>query len=184
MQAHAHEDFPEQDDENWTKPALSWLDKPYGEVAEVALKYRGVVDQPLDEEMQKTNGGTPTDGKTLVLSNAENSIVPGLLAAGETDGASVHDDNRLGANSLLGLEVVGRQATDTTAELVNLDSPAVQRPRKTGEASTARMNKFRLGKGPIPTADLRRARQANSKSLPQCAATVMAGTGAKLGSMR
>ena len=39
-EAHAHEDFPEQDDENWTKHALSWLDKPCGEVAEVALKYR------------------------------------------------------------------------------------------------------------------------------------------------
>ena len=38
-EAHAHEDFPEQDDENWTKPALSWLDKPFGEVAEVALKF-------------------------------------------------------------------------------------------------------------------------------------------------
>ena len=28
-EALAHEDFPEHDDENWTKHALSWLDKPY-----------------------------------------------------------------------------------------------------------------------------------------------------------
>ena len=38
-EAYAYENFPEQDDENWTKPALSWLDKPFGEVAEVALKF-------------------------------------------------------------------------------------------------------------------------------------------------
>ena len=38
-EAHAYEDFPEQDDENWTKPALSWLDKPYREFAEVAWKF-------------------------------------------------------------------------------------------------------------------------------------------------
>ena len=39
-EAHAHEDFPECDDENWSKHALSWLNKPYREVAEVALGTR------------------------------------------------------------------------------------------------------------------------------------------------
>ena len=39
-EAHAHEDFPECDDENWSKHALSWLNKPYREVAEVALRYQ------------------------------------------------------------------------------------------------------------------------------------------------
>ena len=49
--AHAHEDFPERDDENWTKHTLSWLDKPYVEDAKVVLKHRGVIDQPRDKEM-------------------------------------------------------------------------------------------------------------------------------------
>lgn len=49
--AHAHENFPERDDENWMKHTLSWLDKPYVEDAKVVLKYRRVIDQPLDKEM-------------------------------------------------------------------------------------------------------------------------------------
>ena len=47
----AHVDFPESDDENWTKHTLSWLDKPYVEDAKVVLKHRGVIDQPRDKEM-------------------------------------------------------------------------------------------------------------------------------------
>ena len=116
---------------------------------------------PVVPTVHYNMGGTPTNGKTQVVRNAENTIVPGLLAAGEADGASVHGVNRLGANSLLDLVVVGRQAADTTAELVNLDSPAAQLPKNAGEASTARMDKFRLCKGPIPTADLRRVLQVN-----------------------
>ena len=45
-------------------------------------------------------GGIPTNWKTQVVRNAENTIVPGLLAAGEAGCASVHGANRLGANSL------------------------------------------------------------------------------------
>ena len=52
-EAHAHENFPEQDDENWTKPALSWLDKPYGEVAEVALKFRADLCRVLQVNVQR-----------------------------------------------------------------------------------------------------------------------------------
>lgn len=48
--AHAHENFPERDDENWMKHTLSWLDKPHVEDAKVVLKYRRVIDQPLDKE--------------------------------------------------------------------------------------------------------------------------------------
>ena len=68
-EAHAHEDFPECDDENWSKHALSWLNKPYREVAEVALRYQASSqrfapvyrnsdswtndDSPIDEVMKK-----------------------------------------------------------------------------------------------------------------------------------
>merc|ERR1711950_89596 len=49
--AHAHENYPDRDDESWMKHTLSYLDKPYVEDAKVVLKYRAVVDQPLDKEM-------------------------------------------------------------------------------------------------------------------------------------
>merc|ERR550532_1819900 len=49
--AHAHETYPDRDDENWMKHTVSYLDKPYVEDAKVVIKYRGVIDQPLDSEM-------------------------------------------------------------------------------------------------------------------------------------
>merc|ERR1719192_2961321 len=96
---------------------------------------------------------------TCVVRNEQNDIVPGLLAAGEAGSASVHGANRLGANSLLDLVVFGRQAADTTAELVKPNSPPMPIPANAGEASIARMDKMRHATGPIPTADLRRELQ-------------------------
>eukprot|EP00913_Durusdinium_trenchii_P019412 g18250.t1 len=94
-----------------------------------------------------------------VVKDAEDTIVPGLFAAGEAGCASVHGANRLGANSLLDLVVFGRQAADTTAELVKPNSPPVVLPKNAGEASIARMDKMRHCSGPIPTAVLRRELQ-------------------------
>merc|ERR1739845_337605 len=48
--AHAHENFPDRNDKEWMKHTLTWLDKPYVEDANVVLKYREVIDQPLDDE--------------------------------------------------------------------------------------------------------------------------------------
>merc|ERR1712125_107844 len=49
--AHAHENFPDRDDEVWMKHTLSFLDKPFVEDATVKLDYRAVIDKPLDDEM-------------------------------------------------------------------------------------------------------------------------------------
>jgi succinate dehydrogenase (ubiquinone) flavoprotein subunit len=106
-------------------------------------------------------GGIPTNWKTQVIRDESNVIVPGLLAAGESGSASVHGANRLGANSLLDLVVFGRQAADTTAELVKPNSPPVKLPANAGEKSIARMDQMRYSKGPIPTADLRRELQVS-----------------------
>ncbi|OAL44203.1 succinate dehydrogenase flavo protein-like protein subunit [Pyrenochaeta sp. DS3sAY3a] len=44
--AHAREDFPDRDDENWMKHTLSWQKKPHGPTQ---LGYRKVVGTTLDE---------------------------------------------------------------------------------------------------------------------------------------
>jgi succinate dehydrogenase (ubiquinone) flavoprotein subunit len=44
--AHAREDFPDRDDEQWMKHTLSWQKKPHGETQ---LGYRKVVGTTLDE---------------------------------------------------------------------------------------------------------------------------------------
>merc|ERR1712186_226031 len=108
--------------------------------------------------------GIPTNWKTQVIRDESNVIVPGLLAAGESGSASVHGANRLGANSLLDLVVFGRQAADTTAELVKPNSPAIKLPANAGEKTIARLDKIRNCNGPIPTADLRRELQVTMQT--------------------
>jgi succinate dehydrogenase (ubiquinone) flavoprotein subunit len=44
--AHAREDYPDRDDENWMKHTLTWQKTPHGKVD---LGYRSVVDKTLDE---------------------------------------------------------------------------------------------------------------------------------------
>merc|ERR1712190_705466 len=109
-------------------------------------------------------GGIPTNWKTQVIRDENNEIVPGLLAAGEAASATVHGANRLGANSLLDLVVFGRQAADTTAELVKPNSPPIQLPANAGEATLARFDKIRNCNGPIPTAELRRELQVTMQT--------------------
>ena len=45
--AHAREDFPDRDDENWMKHTLSWQKKPHGETK---LGYRAVTGTTLNED--------------------------------------------------------------------------------------------------------------------------------------
>lgn len=104
-------------------------------------------------------GGIPTNWKTQVVDGPDNNIIGGLLAAGESGCASVHGANRLGANSLLDLVVFGRQAADTSSELVKPNSPPVTLPAKAGERTIGRMDQLRNARGPIPTAMLRRELQ-------------------------
>ena len=46
--AHAREDFPKRDDENWIKHTLAYINPKTGKID---IKYRPVHNQPLDDEM-------------------------------------------------------------------------------------------------------------------------------------
>merc|ERR1712187_970078 len=101
---------------------------------------------PVIPTVHYNMGGIPTNhlGEVLAPTKEDpDKIVPGLFAAGEAGCASVHGANRLGANSLLDLVVFGRQAADTTAEMVKPNSPAVQLPASAGEQTMDRLNKIR-----------------------------------------
>jgi succinate dehydrogenase / fumarate reductase flavoprotein subunit len=60
-------------------------------------------------------GGVPTNIGTEVLADND-TVVPGLYAAGEVACVSVHGANRLGTNSLLDINVFGRRAGVAAAE--------------------------------------------------------------------
>merc|ERR1712012_1109385 len=136
-------------------------------ISETAKIFAGVdvtkEPAPVLPTVHYNMGGIPTNWKTQVVRDnvGTGTVVPGLLASGEAGCASVHGANRLGANSLLDLVVFGRQAADTTAELVKPNSPPIQLPANAREATIARMDKIRHCSGPIPTADLRRELQVS-----------------------
>merc|ERR1712039_589793 len=49
--AHAHENYPDRNDEVWMKHTLTWVNGRKIEEGSVVLKYRAVIDQPLDDQM-------------------------------------------------------------------------------------------------------------------------------------
>merc|ERR1719331_720992 len=138
-------------------------------ISETAKIFAGVdvtrEPAPVLPTVHYNMGGAPTNWKCQVLRGKCETIVPGLLAAGEAGSASVHGANRLGANSLLDLVVFGRQAADTTAELVKPNSLPVALPANAGEKTIARLDKIRNCSGPIPTAELRRELQVTMQKL-------------------
>jgi len=84
------------------------------DITEFARIYLGVDPikelVPIQPTAHYAMGGIPTLGTTEVISDGQNTIVPGLYAAGEVACASLHGANRLGTNSLGDLIVFGRRA--------------------------------------------------------------------------
>lgn len=84
------------------------------DITEFARIYLGVdpVKElvPIQPTAHYAMGGIPTTIDTNVIWDGDNTIVPGLYAAGEVACASLHGANRLGTNSLGDLLVFGRRA--------------------------------------------------------------------------
>jgi succinate dehydrogenase / fumarate reductase, flavoprotein subunit len=71
---------------------------------------------PIQPTAHYAMGGIPTNKYGEALKDENNTIVPGLYAAGECACVSVHGANRLGTNSLLDLVVFGKHAGLRAAE--------------------------------------------------------------------
>ena len=82
-------------------------------------------------------------GQVITHKDGQDSIVPGLYAAGETGCASVHGANRLGANSLLDLVVFGRACANTIAEDSKPGEKVRELSENAGEASVANIDNLR-----------------------------------------
>ncbi|GAB2754538.1 succinate dehydrogenase flavoprotein subunit [Nocardioides pakistanensis] len=89
------------------------IDAKLPDITEFARTYLGVEPYtemiPVFPTAHYAMGGIPTNIKGEVLSDNE-TVVPGLYAAGEVACVSVHGANRLGTNSLLDINVFGRRA--------------------------------------------------------------------------
>jgi succinate dehydrogenase / fumarate reductase flavoprotein subunit len=97
------------------------------EFARIYLKVEPTKDPvPIQPTAHYAMGGIPTDTDGRVVVGSEETVVPGLYAAGECACVSVHGANRLGTNSLLDLVVFGRRAGDDAARYVaDAASPSV-----------------------------------------------------------
>jgi len=107
-------------------------------------------------------GGIPTNYKAEVvtLKNGEpDTVVPGLMAIGETACVSVHGANRLGSNSLLDIIVFGRSAAIHCAEIIKPGQAHKPLPSDACDKALARFDKIRYAKGSLKTAEIRLAMQ-------------------------
>ena len=92
------------------------------DIIDFCRTYLGVdpVTQPIPVQptAHYTMGGIPTNRFGQVVIDEQNTVFPGLYAAGEVACVSVHGANRLGTNSLLDLIVFGKHAGLNAAEYV------------------------------------------------------------------
>ena len=91
----------------------------FPDVTEFSRTYLGVdpVTElvPVFPTAHYAMGGIPTNVDTEVLADND-TVIPGLYAAGEVACVSVHGANRLGTNSLLDINVFGRRAGIAAAD--------------------------------------------------------------------
>lgn len=103
-------------------------------------------------------GGIPTNihGEVVTLRDGNaDSVVPGLMAVGESACVSVHGANRLGSNSLLDLVVFGRAAG---IHCGNTLKPGAQQPdlaKDSADMALGRLDRFRYADGSRKTAEIR-----------------------------
>jgi succinate dehydrogenase / fumarate reductase flavoprotein subunit len=95
------------------------LETKLPDITEFARTYLGVdpVTEPVPvmPTAHYAMGGIPTNVKAEVLRDND-TVVPGLYAAGECACVSVHGSNRLGTNSLLDINVFGKRAGNNAVE--------------------------------------------------------------------
>ncbi|MCB1273287.1 MAG: FAD-binding protein, partial [Leucobacter sp.] len=102
-------------------------------------------------------GGIPTTNDAEVLMDNE-TIVPGMYAAGECACVSVHGSNRLGTNSLLDINVFGKRAGNAAADYANAAS-FTDLPEDPAKEVRELVEGLRAGTGTERVADIRRQLQ-------------------------
>ncbi|HJN61254.1 MAG TPA: succinate dehydrogenase flavoprotein subunit [Alphaproteobacteria bacterium] len=113
---------------------------------------------PVIPTVHYNMGGIPTNyhGEMVTVKGDDpDSVVPGLMAAGEAACVSVHGANRLGSNSLLDLVIFGRATAERSAELITAGAPHA--PLKAGalDKSLGWFDHLRRADGTTGAAEIR-----------------------------
>ena len=141
------------------EPAV--IDAKLPDITEFARTYLGV--EPYTEQIpvfptaHYAMGGIPTNIRAEVLSDND-TVIPGLYAAGECACVSVHGANRLGTNSLLDINVFGKRAGQYSVEYAKT-ATQVPMPENAADDVIAMIAKVRKAKGKEKIAQLRKELQ-------------------------
>ncbi|MGM1029850.1 MAG: succinate dehydrogenase flavoprotein subunit [Actinomycetota bacterium] len=137
------------------------LETKLPDITEFARTYLGV--DPVTERVpvyptaHYAMGGIPTNNDAQVLSDNE-TIVPGLYAAGECACVSVHGSNRLGTNSLLDINVFGKRAGNNAVAYAQT-ADFVPLPADAADGVVKMLAQLRESDGSESVAELRKALQ-------------------------
>lgn len=123
-----------------TKEPIPVLPTVHYNMGGIPTNYHGEVVHPKYDK----------DGKFV-----EDTIVPGLFAAGEVASASVHGANRLGANSLLDIVVFGRAAALRIAEIATPGEKLPSLKEDDGMESVSDLDSIRYADGNTTTSEIR-----------------------------
>ena len=116
------------------------IDAKLPDITEFARTYLGVEPYtepvPVHADRALRDGRHPDQRQGRGALRDNDTVVPGLYAAGECACVSVHGSNRLGTNSLLDINVFGKRAGNNAVEYVKTadfvplpEDPADGRPR-------------------------------------------------------
>ncbi len=141
------------------EPAV--IDAKLPDITEFARTYLGVEPYtepvPVFPTAHYAMGGIPTNIKAEVLADND-TVIPGLYAAGECACVSVHGANRLGTNSLLDINVFGKRAGRYAVEYVK-DAEQTPLPENAELEVVQMIKKIRSAKGKEKVAAIRKELQ-------------------------
>ncbi|MBX3083901.1 MAG: succinate dehydrogenase flavoprotein subunit [Anaerolineae bacterium] len=139
-----------------------FIETKLAETCDQARTYAGIdpvhEPMPIQPTAHYAMGGIPTNNDGQGISDAQNTVVPGLYAAGECACVSVHGANRLGTNSLVDLVVFGRRAGKHAGDYAK-GADWTPLPADAGKHIEAELNRLRNANGKVKPYTLRQKMQ-------------------------
>lgn len=139
-----------------------FIEEKLGETVDLGRTYLGIdpVHEPIPIQptAHYAMGGIPTDVDGRVILDTQNTVLPGLYAAGEVACVSVHGANRLGTNSLVDLVVFGRRSGVHMAHYCQ-ETELLPLPEGPADEVMAEFDRIRNGSGGVRAHELRQQMQ-------------------------
>src|SRR5205823_3950189 len=134
------------------------IDEKLPDITDFVRTYMGLEHKtdliPIQPTTHYAMGGIPTNVMAEVVADTDDTVLPGLYAAGECACVSVHGANRLGTNSLLDIVVFGRRGGAAMATYVNQVTHG-ELPKHVEDETRGVIVRLRVGTGGENVADIR-----------------------------